>query len=176
MKYQEIYNEYSTFLNYQTGLQKRLHDIPRGYITTKKISGKEYHYLQYTSLGKKKSEYIRESEVRTIREKLLLRDILCKKIEDNQANLDRLEKAAKVLDEQLSRTFFYLRQCADMDALPVSKRDKALSFARAMTALEGLPAKETTDEDLQLWAKGEKSFADFYLPALQNYGAMEASK
>ena len=38
-----------------------------------------------------------------------------------------------------------------------------------MTSLEGLPAKETTEENLQLWAKGEKAFADFYLPALQNY-------
>ena len=62
---------------------------------------------------------------------------------------------------------------ADMDALPISKREKALSFARAMTALEGLPARETTEENLQLWAKGEKSFADFYLPALQDYHVME---
>jgi hypothetical protein len=54
-----------------------------------------------------------------------------------------------------------------MDALPISKRDKALSFARAMTSLEGLPAKEATEENLQLWAKGEKSFADFYLSVQQ---------
>lgn len=173
MKYQELYNEYSVLLYSQAKLKQRLNAIPRGYITTKKISGKEYYYLQYTYLGKKKSEYLRETEVQSVRDKLTIRESLQKELDDNNANLDRLEKAVKILDEQLSHIFFYLRQCADMDALPISKRTKALSFARAMTSLEGLPAKETTEENLQLWAKGEKAFADFYLPALQNYGAME---
>ena len=35
----------------------------------------EYSYLQYTSFGQKKSEYIRESEVEAVREKLSLRDL-----------------------------------------------------------------------------------------------------
>ena len=176
MKYLELYNEYTALLHSQTELRRQIQTISKGYITTKKISGKEYSYLQYTSFGQKKSEYIQESEVEAVREKLSLRDILCKKIKDNQTNLGRLERAAEILDEQLSRSFFYLRQCADMDALPISKRDKALSFARAMTSLEGLPAKEATEENLQLWAKGEKSFADFYLSALQDYRVMEVSR
>ena len=176
MKYQEIYSEYSTLLYSQAKLQQRLKAIARGYITTKKISGKEYHYLQYTYCGKKKSEYLREADVDKVREKLLLGETLRRQIAENNADLDRLEKAAKILDEQLSRAFFYLRQCAEMDALPVLKREKALSFARAMTSLEGLPAKETTEENLQLWAKGEKSFADFYLPALQDYRVMEVPR
>ena len=176
MKYQELYNEYTAFLQRQSELQQKLQAIPKGYVTVKKISGKEYHYLQYTHLGKKKSEYLRESEVKSVRNKLAVRDSLQKELDNNNANLDRLEKAVKILDEQLSRSFFYLRQCADMDALPISKRNKALSFARAITSLEGLPARKTTEENLQLWAKGEKSFADFYLPALQNYGAMEVSR
>ena len=176
MKYQEIYNEYVTLLYRQTDARQKLQAIPKGYITIKKISGKEYHYLQCTHLRKKKSEYLRESEVETVREKLAIRDTLCKEIEDNQTNLGRLERAAKILDKQLSRSFFYLRQCADMDALPISKREKALSFARAITSLEGLPTKEATEENLQLWAKGEKSFADFYLPALQDYHVMEVPR
>ena len=173
MKYQELYAEYSALLHAQIKLKRCLMATPRGYITTKKISGKEYHYLQYTYWGKKKSEYLREADVDKVREKLLLGEILRRQIAENNAALDRLEKAVKILDEQLSRAFFYLRQCAEMDALPVTKREKALSFARAMTSLEGLPAKETTEENLQLWAKGEKSFADFYLPALQDYRVME---
>ena len=176
MKYQELYSEYISFLHCKSELKKQVESIPKGYITVKKISGKEYHYLQYTFFGKKKSEYLRDSEVASVREKLSDRETMIKELEENNANLDRLEKAAKILDTQLSRTFFYLRQCADMDALPISKRDKALSFARAMTSLEGLPARETTEENLQLWAKGEKSFADFYLPALQDYRVMEVSR
>ena len=176
MKYQELYNEYIALLYRQTELQRQLQTISKGYITLKRIANREYHYLQYTVFGKKKSEYLRETEVKSVRNKLTLRDSLQKELYDNNANLDRLERAAKILDEQLSRTFFYLRQCAEMDALPVTKREKALSFARAMTSLEGLPAKETTEENLQLWAKGEKSFADFYLPALQDYRVMEVPR
>jgi len=173
MKYQELYDEYISLLHSQTALQKQRHSVPNGYITKKRIAGKEYYYLQYTSFGKKKSEYLRETDVDSVREKLLRRERLNKELEKNNADLDRLEKAVRILDEQLSRTFFYLRQCADMDALPISKREKALSFARAMTSLEGLPAQAATEENLRLWARGEKSFADFYLPALQNYGAIE---
>ena len=176
MKYQELYIEYTALLQHQTELYWQLNVIPKGYITVKKISGKEYHYLQYTSLGKKRSEYLRESEVESVRGKLIDREAIIKTIEENSANLNRLERAVKILDEQLSRTFFYLRQCADMDALPLSKRNKALSFARAMTSLEGLPARETTEENLKLWTMGEKSFADFYLPALQDYSVMEVSR
>lgn len=176
MKYQELYNEYVALLYRQANTRQKMQAIPKGYVTIKKISGKEYHYLQYTFLGKKKSEYLRETEVEAVRNKLAGRTSLQKELDDNNANLDRLERAAKILDKQLSRTFFYLRQCADMDALPISKRDKALSFARAMTSLEGLPAKETTEENLQLWAKGEKSFADFYLSALQDYRVMEVPR
>lgn len=174
MKYQELYNEYINSLYSRSELCQQLDSIPKGYITAKQISGRTYHYLQYTSLGKKKSVYLREAEVEAVRSKLAMRNSLQKELDENNANLSRLESAAKILDEQLSHTFFYLRQCAEMDALPVSKRDKALSFAKAMTSLEGLPAKETTEENLQLWAKGEKSFADFYLPALQGYRVMEA--
>ena len=176
MKYQELYNEYVTLLYRQANTRQELQDIPKGYVTIKRISGKEYHYLQYTVFGRKKSEYLRESEVKSVYDKLAVRDSLLKELEDNNANLDRLERAVKILDEQLSRTFFYLRQCADMDALPISKREKALSFARAMTSLEGLPVKETTEENLNLWAMGKKSFADFYIPALQDYRVMEGSR
>ena len=60
-----------------------------------------------------------------------------------------------------------------MDALPREKRGHALSFAKAMTALEGLPAKEETERNLLLWEKGEKRFSDFYMNALQNYRVLE---
>ena len=176
MRYQELYNEYIVLLQRQSEAYRQLQSIPKGYITIKKIADKEYHYLQYTSFGKKKSKYLPESKVDAVREKLALGKTLRREIEENNADLDRLEKAVKILDDQLSRLFFFLRQCADMDALPLSKRDKALSFARAMTALEGIPAQSATEENLQLWAKGEKAFADFYLPALQEYHVMEVSK
>lgn len=71
--------------------------------------------------------------------------------------------AAKNFDSNQYRISFFLQQCAEMDALPIEKRRDALSFASAMTALEGLPSREETERNLQLWAKGEKRFADFYM-------------
>lgn len=173
MRYLELYNEYTSLLKRQSEARRQLQSIPRGNITVKRISGKEYHYLQYTHLGKKKCQYLRETEVDSIREALTLRETLCQEIEETSFALDRLERAVKILDETMSRMFWFLRQCADMDALPISKRSKALSFARAITALEGLPAQDKTEENLKLWAQGNISFADFYLPALQNYQVME---
>ena len=81
--------------------------------------------------------------------------------------------AAKNHDGNQSRISFFLQQCAEMDAMPMEKRQEALSFAKAMTALEGLPAREETEQNLLLWAKGEKKFADFYMKSLQSYRVVE---
>ena len=83
MKYRELHEEYADLLARETVLRQEMHGIPKGYLVTKKIAGKEYLY----------------------------------------------------------RTFVFLKQCAEMDALPMEKRKDALSFARAMTALEGLVAR-----------------------------------
>ena len=67
----------------------------------------------------------------------------------------------------------FLKQCAEMDSMPLEKRAGALSFARAMTALEGLPAKDETEQNLLLWANGQKLFSDFYMKSLQSYRVVE---
>ena len=84
-----------------------------------------------------------------------------------------MESAAKNFDRNQYRISFFLQQCAEMDALPIEKRKDALAFARAMTALEGLPAKEETEKNLQLWARGEKKFAVFYIKSLKAYHILD---
>lgn len=74
-----------------------------------------------------------------------------------------------------SRISLFLQQCAEMDAMPMEKRQEALSFAKAMTALEGLPAREKTEQNLLLWARGEKRFADFYMEFLQSYSIIDGN-
>ncbi len=88
----------------------------------------------------------------------------------------RLEHAAAVLDTNLSRLFFFWKQCVQMDAMPLEKRPEALSFAKAMTALEGLPARRETEQNLDRWAKGEVRFSEFYLPILQEYRVVECDQ
>lgn len=173
MKYRELYDEYRELLTYETKLRREMHRIPKGYLVTKKIAGKEYLYLQYTAQGKKKSEYIHEEDWSWIKAALARREPAREEMETLRREQIRLESAAKILDTNLYRTFVFLKQCVEMDALPMEKRQDALSFARAMTALEGLSAREETEQNLLLWAKGEKKFADFYMKSLQSYRVLE---
>ena len=173
MKYRELYDEYRELLAHETKLRQEMHRIPKGYLVTKKIAGKEYLYLQYTAQGKKKSEYVHENDWTWIKAALARREPARQEMNTLRQEQIRLESAAKILDTNLYRTFIFLKQCVEMDALPMEKRQDALSFARAMTALEGLSAREETEQNLLLWAKGEKKFADFYMKSLQSYRVLE---
>ena len=173
MKYQELLNEYRQLLQRDVQLQQQMQQIPKGYIVTKRISGKDYYYLQYSVQGKKKSEYIHDQDVTAIKAAIANREPLRQAIEHNRAEQERLEQSVRILDLGLYRLFLCLKQCAEMDAMPLTKRPQALSFAKAMTALEGLPAQEETERGLKLWATGAKSFADVYLKTLHKYGIVE---
>ena len=173
MKYRELYVEYRDLLACETKLCQELHRIPKGYLVTKKIAGKDYLYLQYTAQGKKKSEYVHEEDRARIKAAIARREPAKGELDDLRREQTRLESAAKILDSNLYRTFMFLKQCAVMDALPMEKRQDALSFARAMTALEGLSAREETEQNLRLWAKGEMKFVDFYMKSLQTYHVVE---
>ncbi len=173
MRYQELLDEYRSLLEQDTKIQCQLSEIPKGYLVVKKISGKEYHYLQYTHQGKKKSDYVVQSHVEPLRAAISQREPLKTRQEELRKEQLRLEQAAAILDTSLSRLFFFWKQCAQMDAMPLEKRPEALSFAKAMTALEGLPARQETERNLDRWAKGEVGFSEFYLPTLQEYRVVE---
>lgn len=173
MKYRELYDEYRELLTRETKLRQEMQQIPKGYLVIKKIAGKEYLYLQYTTMGKKKSEYIRDEDQPRIKAAIARRKPVKEEMDALLREQTRLESAAKILDANLYRTLVFLKQCVEMDALPMEKREDVLAFARAMTALEGLPAKEETERNLRLWVKGEKKFADFYMKSLQAYHVVE---
>ena len=173
MKYHELLVEYKKLLAEDVRLRQEMHLIPKGYLVTKKIAGKEYLYLQYTVQGKKKSEYVREEDIQRTKSAIARRDPVKAEMDMLRREQNRLETAAKILDSNLYRTFIFLKQCAEMDAMPLEKRSGALSFARAMTALEGLSAKDETEQNLLLWAKGQKLFSDFYMKSLQSYRVVE---
>ncbi len=169
MRYQELYTEYSELVSGYCALRMELNSLPKGYITVRKISGKDYHYLQHSANGRKESECLSKERLVEVKAGLARREELNKQAVDLNRELSRLENAAQILDADLHRRFFYLRQTAEMDAMPMEKRPKVLSFAKAMTALEGLQVQPETVEQLKQWAVGERKFADIYLPALQRY-------
>lgn len=98
---------------------------------------------------------------------------LRKEITQIDARLEQLEQAAQILDVRMSRSFFFLRQCVNMDALPLSKRPEALAFANAMTALEGLPVSDEVNRGLDAWASGKLKYKEVYFPFLQRYHVLE---
>ena len=173
MKYHELLVEYKELLAEDVRLRQEMHLIPKGYLVTKKIAGKEYLYLQYSVQGKKKSEYVREEDALQIRSAIARREPAKAEMDMLRREQNRLESAAKILDTNLYRAFIFLKQCAEMDAMPLEKRSGALSFARAMTALEGLSTTDETEQNLLLWANGQKLFSDFYMKSLQSYRVVE---
>lgn len=84
-----------------------------------------------------------------------------------------MESTVKTFDSDQCRISFFLQQCAEMDALPIERRQIALAFSRAMTTLEGLPAREETEQELILWAEGKKKFVDIYMKVLLSYEALK---
>ena len=50
---------------------------------------------------------------------------------------------------------------------------KSLAFGSAMTALEGIPTSEETENNLSRWANGDLSFQESYLNTLKAYHLAE---
>lgn len=168
MKYGELLDEYKDLLLRQIELRQEIERIPKGYLVTKKISGKGYVYQQHSVQGKKKSKYIRPENYEQIKAAIARKKLVKGEQDYLNRELTRLENAAQILNVNLYRTFVFLKQSSEMDAMPMGKRLDALSFARAMTALEGLPASEKTEQELILWAEGKKQFVDIYMKVLHS--------
>ena len=83
--------------------------------------------------------------------------------------MEKIESAASILDKSLYRKLIIQKRCAAMDSMPVDMRKKSLEFGNAMTALEGIPASEDTENYLSLWVAGQCSFKDGYLQTLAKY-------
>ena len=58
--------EHDTIAKQIAELTERIHQLPKGYISQKTISGKVYFYHQWTENGKKQSKYLRDDEIATL--------------------------------------------------------------------------------------------------------------
>lgn len=96
-----LLEEYKRILRTEALIKKELEQLPRGYISIKKINGRNYYYLQFRQDSKVKSQYIKTAEVDAVREGLALR----KKDMDALASLEKSKKAIvralgrKIIDE-----------------------------------------------------------------------------
>lgn len=174
MKYQEISGEYSSLLRELTEIQIARLTLADGYISMKKISGKEYAYLQYRIDGKLISKYIKSDQLHEVRRQLHERANLERRLTEIEAQLSKIERAAAILDEGLYRRLITQKRCALMDALSADDRVKTLAFGNAMTALEGLLVSSETEQNLLSWAGGSGSFGESFQKILKKYHLAEA--
>ena len=173
MQYQELYNRYNELLNQKFIHESNLATLANGYISTKTISGNKYYYLQKKNKGKVKSEYIKAELLDNIESQLEVRKQTEKEIDNINAELDKIEAASAILNLGLLQKIEILKQSSQMDILPLSNRKNALSFAEAMTAIEGIPASNDTNANLSKWADGLMSFKDIYIQTLEKYNMIE---
>ena len=80
-------------------VEQEINELPKGYISEKKINGKNYCYLQFRENGKVKSVYIKNNELDAYRDLITRRNELIIKLKGLKADKSKLEKVlGQVID------------------------------------------------------------------------------
>lgn len=73
-------------------VEQEITELPKGYISEKKINGRNYCYLQFREDGKVKSVYIKKDDVDAYRNLIARRNELMLKLKGLKADRRKLEK------------------------------------------------------------------------------------
>ena len=60
--------------------------------------------------------------------------------------------------------------CESMDVLTLEKKERCLSFAEAINAIEGLTISTELKQELEKWKNGEITFYQVFESTLKEYG------
>ena len=60
--------------------------------------------------------------------------------------------------------------CEGMDALTLEEKERCLSFAEAINAIEGLTISTELKQQLEKWKNGETTFYQVFEDTLKRYG------
>ena len=88
-----------TYLKDVEAIKKRLAELPKGYISRKKIGGKERLYLQWREGGKVRSRYIKKGEEEEILRLVAERQELQRRLDEVVAGSVRYMSTGKVAEE-----------------------------------------------------------------------------
>ncbi len=165
-----LFSEYNRLLEQLRNIHAQLNILPQGYISKKTIKAKQYFYLQNRVNGKIASKYIKEADLEKITSELELAKNYKAEIPQIENRLLELEQAAKLLDKKLSRKLMLLKLSSNMDMLTTKQKDKSISFANAMNAIEGVYVSKTTETKITDWKNGNKPFLALFNETLEMYG------
>lgn len=165
-----IFSEYNSLLEHLRDMQSQMNLLSQGYISKKTIKGKQYSYLQNRVNGKVVSRYIKEDEIENISSELELSKRYKTEIPQIENRILELEQAAKLIDRKLSRELMLLKLSSNMDMLTTEQRNKSISFANAMNAIEGIYVSRATETKITDWKNGHMSFFTLFNETLTMYG------
>lgn len=162
--------EYKTLLERKNLIETSLETLAKGYISRKTIKGKQYSYLQTKVDGKLTSEYLKAEDIDRISEELALRKKYEAELPMIIARLEELENAASIIGNGVDRTLMLLRISSGMDTLQPAEKERCISFANAMNAVEGVPVSKQTADDIARWQNGVISYQAVFAATLKRYG------
>ncbi|MBR2674482.1 MAG: hypothetical protein IKE52_03380 [Mogibacterium sp.] len=86
-----LLEEYSRLSRMIDGIYKELQSLPKGYVSKKKIRGRDSFYLQWREGDKIKSKYISQQDVEMLSDMVRRRQELEKNLRANKRDMKRLE-------------------------------------------------------------------------------------
>ena len=92
----QYYRQKRIVKEYEAELGDMPISILKGYISTKKIYGREYCYLQWKENGKLKSQYLKKTEVQETLDKIELR-------KNRQRSINRLKESIKSIEKFIGK-------------------------------------------------------------------------
>lgn len=167
-----IIDEYKDLLFQKNEINQTLPSLPEGYISTKTIKEKQYYYLQNRVSGKIISKYLKKDEVDIIKEQVKLRKKYKAELPKIEVRLKELEQAAKLIDKNIARHLIQLKLSCGMDSLSSLQKERSISFANALNAIEGICASKATQQKIDKWKTGDDSFISIFQSTLNMYGFM----
>lgn len=165
-----IIDEYKELLLRKNEIEKELPSLPKGYISTKMIHGRRYYYLQNRVDGKITSRYLKEYELEPVKEQLECLKKYKEELPKIEIRLKDLEKAAGLIDKSIARYLIVLKLSYGMDEIERVQKERSSTFAHALNAIEGVPASETTKQNIEKWKQGQESYISILLSTLKMYG------
>ncbi len=162
--------EYKSLISDYNNLKNTMENFPSGYISNKIIKGKVYYYLQSRMGGKINSRYLKADEVPLIRQQIEDSKKYKSKLIGIECRISELENAAKLIDKNLSRQLSLIKLTDGLDELSHEQKEKSISFASAMNAIEGVPASHKANIYIDEWKNGGRTYLSALQDVLKMYG------
>ncbi len=165
-----ILSEYQKLIAKYNSNIENLKNAPQGYISKKNINGKVYCYLQKRVGGKVAGRYLKADEVSLVQKQIADAKTHKVKIALIVKRLEELETAAKLIDVNLNRQLSLTKLTNGLDNLPQEQKERSISFAGAMNAIEGVPASSKANIYIDEWKNGGRTYLSAFEDVLKMYG------